>query len=280
MKEKPILVRLDQLLVERGLLPTRSRAQAAVMAGLVRVEGRVCDKPGLKVPSGAPVELLSPENPYVSRGGLKLEGALADLGLPVEGRVVLDIGASTGGFTQCLLLQGARLVYALDVGYGQLDYCLRLDERVVVMERFNVRHLKPADLPEAPELATVDVSFISLKLVLPVLRRAGVPVVLALVKPQFEAGRAEASRGRGIIRKAESHRAVLASLTRSAAEQGYRTAGLTFSRPAGPKGNLEFFAHWELAQGQVPAPPGEAAIDAVVAEAHRHFAAGTSRAPE
>lgn len=270
-KENSSRVRLDLLLVERGLYPSRARARAAIMAGRVKVEGRVYDKPGTTFLREAPIELILPDHPYVSRGGIKLETALSDLGLKVEGQVVLDVGASTGGFTDCLLKHGARTVYALDVGYGQLDYRLRNDARVVVLERFNVRYLKPDVLPVVPDLATVDVSFISIKLVLPVLRKAGLPAVLALIKPQFEAGRIEVSRGRGVIRSVKIHRSILRDLTGYAALQGYRTAGLTFSRLPGPKGNLEFFAYWKMAPEPVVDRPGDAALERVVAAAHRHF---------
>ncbi len=241
------------------------------MAGRVKVGGRICDKPGTAVAPEAPVDLIEPCCPYVSRGGLKLEKALSELELTVNNRVVLDVGASTGGFTDCLLQHGARLVYALDVGYGQLNYRLRNDGRVVVMERFNVRYLEPDDLPVVPDLATVDVSFISLKLVLPVFHRAGLPAVLALIKPQFEVGRDQASRGKGVIRCAKLHRSVLNELTGSAVEWGYRTAGLTFSRLSGPKGNIEFFAYWIRTPDSVPELPGDAVLDRVVTAAHLHF---------
>jgi 23S rRNA (cytidine1920-2'-O)/16S rRNA (cytidine1409-2'-O)-methyltransferase len=265
--------RLDLLLLEINPGLTRSRAQAEIMAGRVLVDGRVCDKPGTLISPAASVTLLEPENPYVSRGGLKLEGALADLGIEVKGLVVLDAGASTGGFTDCLLAKGAKRVYALDVGYGQLDWRLRNDPRVTVLERFNVRHLKREHLPEAPQLATVDVSFISLKLVLPVLRAAGVPAVLALVKPQFEAGRAEAGRGRGVIRDPGLHRAVLLEAIRSACESGYCCAGLTDSHWPGPRGNLEFFLYGRAGDADCTCPENpEALVDQVVARAHRHTA--------
>ncbi|HOB87245.1 MAG TPA: TlyA family RNA methyltransferase [Bacillota bacterium] len=243
MREKNRRARLDELLVERSLAPSRSRARAEIMAGRVLVEGQVCDKPGALVSREAFIQLREPANPYVSRGGLKLEGALEELGLSVEGLIVLDVGASTGGFTHCLLEKGALHVIALDVGFGQLDWRLRRDPRVTVMERFNVRHLQPQQLPRTPDLATVDVSFISLRLVLPVLKAAGVDRVLALVKPQFEAGRAEASRGRGVIRDPAVHRAVLLELVEFARGQGYYCAGLVPSRWPGPRGNREFFLY-------------------------------------
>lgn len=277
MKKEGSSRRLDLLLLERNPGLTRSRAQAEIMAGRVLVDGRVCDKPGTLISPEASVTLLEPQNPYVSRGGLKLEGALADLKIEVEGLVVLDVGASTGGFTDCLLARGAKRVYALDVGYGQLHWRLRNDPRVTVLERFNVRHLKREHLPEVPQLATVDVSFISLKLVLPVLHAAGVPAVLALVKPQFEAGRAEADRGRGVIRDPGLHRAVLLEAICAACESGYCCAGLTDSRWPGPQGNLEFFlygrAGGRAGDAACACPENlEALVDAVVARAHRRRA--------
>ena len=177
---------------------SRSRARAEIMSGRVLVEGQVCSKPGLLYPRDAEILLLEPRRRYVSRGGFKLAGALDDLGLTVEGFTVLDVGASTGGFTDCLLQHGARRVIALDVGYGQLDWALRRHPQVTVLERYNIRHLRPQDLPVAPDLAVVDLSFISLKLVLPVLKENRLPAILALVKPQFEVGRSEASRGGGL----------------------------------------------------------------------------------
>ncbi len=235
--------RLDNLLMERFPELSRSRARAEIMAGRVSVEGRLCSKPGMLYPRGAQITLEEPRQRYVSRGGEKLAGALEDLELSVEGLTVLDAGASTGGFTDCLLQHGARRVIALDVGYGQLDWSLRRHPRVHVMERFNVRRLRAQDLPEAPDLAVIDLSFISLKLVLPVLRETAVPALLALVKPQFEVGRSEAGRGKGVIRDPRLHRAVLLELVQFACAAGYCTAGLSFSRLPGPRGNLEFFLY-------------------------------------
>ena len=183
MKKRQGRERLDLLLLERFPGLSRNRVRA-----------------GMLYPRDAQITLLEPGQRYVSRGGFKLAGALDDLGLAVEGRTVLDVGASTGGFTDCLLQRGAGRVIALDVGYGQLDWSLRHHPQVTVMERFNIRHLRPQDLAEMPDLAVIDLSFISLKLVLPVLRENGIPVILALVKPQFEVGRSEAGKGKGVIR--------------------------------------------------------------------------------
>lgn len=213
------------------------------MAGRVKVDGVTIDKPGTPIAENARAEIAVSDNPYVSRGGLKLKGALDKLKIDVSGLTVLDVGASTGGFTDCLLQMGAKKVYAIDVGYGQLDYKLRSDPRVVNMERFNIRHLKRQDLPEQPDLGVVDVSFISLSYVLPVLNSVGIIEVLALVKPQFEVGRAEADRGSGIIRDPALHREVLASTIVYARASGFCCTGVTYSTKPGPKGNLEYFIY-------------------------------------
>lgn len=275
MSKIPPPLRLDRLLMKRFPALTRSRARAEIMAGRVLLDGRVCDKPGTLVSPDAELTLRPAENPYVSRGGLKLAGALEVLPVTVRNRVVLDVGASTGGFTDCLLQKGARRVIALDVGYGQLDWNLRRNPAVTVLERFNIRRLKAQDLPEPPELATVDVSFISLKLVLPVLAAAGIGAVLALVKPQFEAGRAAASRGRGVIRDPALHRAVLADLAAFACRTGYCCAGVTYSPLPGPRGNIEFFIYWVLNPGSCRCPAGlEETLGATVDLAHRSLKNG------
>lgn len=255
--------------MERRPELSRSGARGEIMSGRVLVEGRVCSKPGMLYPRDAQITLLEPPQRYVSRGGIKLAGALDDLTLEVEGLTVLDVGASTGGFTDCLLQRGAARVIALDVGYGQLDWTLRNHPRVTVMERFNVRRLTAQHLPQKPRLAVIDLSFISLKLVLPVLQEAGLPALLALVKPQFEVGRSEAGRGRGVIRDPRLHREVLQDLTGFACAAGYCTAALTFSRLPGPRGNVEFFLHLKSSGGAACAClPGMAAeILAVVAAA-------------
>ncbi|MEW5784906.1 MAG: TlyA family RNA methyltransferase [Bacillota bacterium] len=270
MKESDRTLRLDILLVERCPELTRNRARAEIMAGRVRVNGRICDKPGTLVNREAPLELLLPENPYVSRGGLKLAGALEDLDLDVEHLAVLDIGASTGGFTDCLLSKGARHVYALDVGHGQLDWRLRRHGQVTVMERFNVRHLQRRHLPEIPDLATVDVSFISLKLVLPVLHELAVAAVLTLVKPQFEAGRVQAGKGRGVIRDPALHRVILLEIIQAACRAGYCYSGLAASRWPGPRGNREFFLYGRRRGADCRCPVNAAElVDRVVDDAHK-----------
>ena len=205
-------IRLDRLLVERGLAPTREKAQAMILAGLVTVGGRRVEKAGEGVPSDAEVEVAGPPHPYVSRGGVKLAGALDHFGIDPRGKVCLDVGASTGGFTDCLLQRGAARVYAVDVGYGQLDAKLRNDARVVVREKVNARALSAAEVGEPIELAAVDVSFISLRLVLPAIASTLAPVpggvpIIALVKPQFEVGKGGTDHG--VVRDPEAHRAVL-----------------------------------------------------------------------
>ncbi len=234
--------RLDLLLVERGLFPTRAKAQAAVMAGQVRVEGRPQTKPGASTPKEAKLEVLSP-SPYVSRGGLKIQAALDAFGIPVTGRVCLDVGASTGGFTDCLLKRGARLVYAVDVGRGQLHPRLRSDPRVVSLEKTHARDLRSGLLEPKPDLATVDVSFISLTMVIPsVVACLAKPCeVLALIKPQFEVGPKLAPKG--VVRRPEHRALAVAKVRSSLAELSLREAGLMESPLRGPKGNVELFIH-------------------------------------
>ena len=234
--------RLDLLLVARSLAESRERAQALILAGRVEVEGKRAAKAGERVDTSARLVVFGPEHPFVGRGGVKLAGALERFGIDPAGRVALDVGASTGGFTDCLLQRGARRVYALDVGSGQLHYRLRKDPRVVVMEQVNARELKPADLPEPVSLVTVDVSFISLRLILPAL----VPLMgpeadlIALVKPQFEVGRREVGKG-GIVRDAGLHRRVVNEILVFAASLGLGAANLCASPLPGAEGNREYF---------------------------------------
>ena len=240
--KSPSKSRLDLLLVERGLAESRAQAQRLIRAGLVRVAGQVADKPGTLVVTSAGVALQARPR-FVSRGGEKLEAALARFGLDVAGWVVADVGASTGGFTDCLLQRGAGRVYAIDVGYGQLDWRLRNDPRVVVMERTNARYLE--SLPELVDLVTGDVAFISLDLILPPamgwLRPGG--QVVALIKPQFEAGRREVGKG-GVVRDPGVHQRVLERVLGSAAELGLGLRGLMPSPLRGPAGNVEFLGWW------------------------------------
>jgi 23S rRNA (cytidine1920-2'-O)/16S rRNA (cytidine1409-2'-O)-methyltransferase len=246
-------VRLDVLLVERGLAESRSQAQRLVMAGEVRVNGQVVLKPATGVDASVALEVVSRPR-YVSRGGEKLEAALVAFAVNPSGWVCADIGASTGGFTDCLLQHGAGRVYAIDVGKGILDWKLRKDPRVVVMESTNARYLEK--LPEPVSLVTIDASFISLKTFFPAIKgwfdeRSG--EVIALVKPQFEAGRSLVGRGKGVVRDPTVHREVLLGVLRAAQEHGYRTRGLVRSPLLGPKGNAEFLAWLEFG--------GEAFID-------------------
>jgi 23S rRNA (cytidine1920-2'-O)/16S rRNA (cytidine1409-2'-O)-methyltransferase len=236
-----VKIRLDRLLVERGLAPTRERAQAMILAGLVTVGGRRAEKAGAPVTADAEVEVAGPPHPYVSRGGLKLAAALDHFAIDPSGRVCLDVGASTGGFTDCLLQRGAARVYAVDVGYGQLDAKLRNDPRVVLRERVNARALSEADVPEAVELAAVDVSFISLRLVLPPIVRllaSGAPLVV-LVKPQFEAGRGEVPRG-GVVKSEATRRRVVAEVEEAGRGLGLAVLGSIPSPIRGARGNEEF----------------------------------------
>ncbi len=237
------------------------------MAGKVLVEGRRVDKPGTRIPPESRVQLKEADHPYVSRGGLKLERALRVFAPPLEGQVALDVGASTGGFTHCLLLHGVARVYALDVGYGQLAWELRRDPRVVVLERCNVRHLSCHDLPEPVGLVTVDVSFISLRLVFPALIPFLAPTVslLTLVKPQFEAGRRSVGKG-GVVRNPRVQREVLQNVMEEAARKGLATTGLTYSPLAGPRGNREFWLHLQRKDGK-RWETHSALIDQVVQEA-------------
>lgn len=235
--------RLDQLVVERGLAPSRERARALILAGQVSVDGRPQTKAGTQIDTSAAVALIAPDHPYVGRGGLKLAHALDTFGIAVEGRDALDIGASTGGFTDVLLQRGVARVIALDVGHGQIDWTLRNDPRVIVIEHFNARHLEPANLPGPVDIVTIDVAFISLRRILPVIPpvlRAHADVI-ALVKPQFEAGRSEVRKG--VIRDAEVQARVLEDVSAAAREVGLNPVASTPSPITGAKGNVEFLLH-------------------------------------
>lgn len=234
--------RLDILLVERGLYPTREAAKRAVMAGLVRSNGQVLDKPGTSVRQSIDLTVLKPAHEFVSRGGLKLEHALSTFGCSVEGRVVLDVGASTGGFTDCVLKRNARYVHAVDVGYGQFAWSLRNDERVHLVERTNFRHVDPAIFVPQPDFAVMDVSFISIRLLLPKLIRSlgDKSDIVTLVKPQFEAGKESVGKG-GIVREPATHYRVLHEVVHCAATFQLECKDVTFSPIAGGDGNIEFF---------------------------------------
>lgn len=262
--------RLDVLLVEQGFYESREKAKAAVMAGLVLVNDVPADKAGMKVPRDANIRVKGQVHPYVGRGGLKLEKAIRTFGIRMDGRVMLDIGASTGGFTDCALKHGASFVYAVDVGYNQLDWSLRNDPRVKVMERTNFRHVTPDMLDgPVPDMAAIDVSFISLKLIIPPLKTvlAAGGETVALIKPQFEAGREKVGKS-GVVRDPAVHRDVLETVLRFAAGEGFELAGLTHSPITGGEGNIEFLALWTYV-GTPCEPPGDLSrqCEAVVEQA-------------
>ena len=266
--------RLDVLLVERLYADSRTKAQAIIMSGNVYVNGQKADKPGVSYEENVLVEVRNGGGcPYVSRGGLKLEKASRDFGVNPTGFVCSDSGASTGGFTDCLLQQGARKVFAIDVGYGQLDWKIRSDPRVVVMERTNIRYVTPEQLGEPLDLSVIDVSFISLKIVLPtiktLLKEDG--QVLCLIKPQFEAGKEKVGK-KGVIREKSTHKEVLDNFVALADELGFTILGLTFSPVKGPEGNIEFLGHLTLRQTEGIRPD----TAAVVEQAHETLDKGAN----
>ena len=233
--------RLDVLLTERGLLDSRQKAQATIMSGIVFVNGQRVDKVGTAVSNDALIEIRGTTLPYVSRGGLKLEKAMACFPITLEDDICMDIGSSTGGFTDCMLQNGASKVYSVDVGYGQLDWKLRNDPRVVNMEKVNVRYLEPDTIPERMDFVSIDVSFISLKLIFPVVRellKKGGELV-CLIKPQFEAGREQVGK-KGIVRDRDVHRQVIENVIIYAVSNGLKPEELTFSPMTGAKGNIEY----------------------------------------
>jgi len=259
--------RLDVRLAEEGHYPSREKARVAVMAGLIFVDGERSDKPGTMVKPESNIEIRGNSLIYVSRGGLKLEKAIKYFGLVLNNRVVLDVGASTGGFTDCALRHGARLVYAVDVGYGQLAWQLRNDNRVVVLERTNIRYLTKESLPEIPDFATIDVAFISLSKVLP---RVGELLAeeaegVALVKPQFEAGRDKVGK-KGVVRDPAVHVQVLDNVTALIAELGWLVGGLDYSPVTGPEGNIEFLIYFKKTGRQC-----DYSTKDLVAKAHADF---------
>jgi len=256
--------RVDLLLVDRGLASSRAKAQALILAGQVSSGGVRLEKPGIRVPVDLPIE-VRPGRRFVSRGGHKLETALADFDIRVEGRDTLDVGASTGGFTQVLLEAGAARVVALDVGRGQLDWSLRSDPRVQPLEGINARYLRPSDLPFRPSLAVVDVSFISLKLVLPAVAPCLTAdgEIVALVKPQFEVGRGKVGRG-GIVRDRNDHRQVLEELSQWSSGAGLGPIGLSRSALRGAEGNQEYFLHLRPAEPGLDAAGLTRRIDSVI----------------
>ena len=236
--------RLDKLLVERGLVGSREQGRGMILAGDILVNDQPVTKAGSLVEHQATIRVKSKPLPYVSRGGSKLEKALEEFKINVTGKTALDVGASTGGFTDCLLAHGAREIFAVDVGYGQLDWQLRNDPRVKVYEKTNIRYLEVSALPRPADLATIDASFISLKLVLPAVKKLLVPggEIIALIKPQFEVGKGKVGKG-GVVRSPAEHLRVIEEIKESAARLGYESRGLVESPLLGPKGNKEFFLH-------------------------------------
>lgn len=259
--------RLDILLVERGLAGSRERAKRMIMAGEVLVDGQKIDKAGTTVKAEAEIRLLGHDIPYVSRGGLKLEKAMKEFGVRLQDKAAADIGASTGGFTDCMLQNGAKKVYAIDVGYGQLAWKLRTDERVINMERTNIRNVTPEALDEPIEFFSVDVSFISLHHIFPVAQAITTPDAMGvcLVKPQFEAGREKVGKN-GVVRDPATHREVLHNAMGYAAANGFAVRGLDFSPVKGPEGNIEYLMF--VQKSEEPCVLDDAAAEQVVAASH------------
>ncbi len=260
--------RLDVLLTERGLVPSRERAKSTIMAGLVLVDGKKTDKAGTMVKAEAEIRILGNHIPYVSRGGLKLAKAMAEFGVQLEGKVSADIGASTGGFTDCMLQNGAVKVFAIDVGYGQLAWSLRTDERVVNMERTNVRNVTPADIGEPLDFASIDVAFISLDKVLPPVRQLLKPAgeIVALIKPQFEAGREKVGK-KGVVRDPKVHIEVIHKVVDLSRSLELVPLALTFSPVKGPEGNIEYLI-WLTPDRSREDNVTDDRIDEVVKRAH------------
>lgn len=259
--------RLDILVTERGLAESREKAKALIMAGQIYVDNQKADKPGDTFPEECRIESRGKGLPYVSRGGLKLEKAMEEFPITLEGKTCMDIGASTGGFTDCMLQKGARKVYAVDVGYGQLAWSLRTDERVVNMERTNIRNVKPEDLSEPVAFFSVDVSFISLKHIFPVADTICTPeaVGVCLVKPQFEAGREKVGK-KGVVRDPATHREVLHNAMGYAAANGFAVRGLDFSPVKGPEGNIEYLMF--VQKSGEPSVLDDSVAEQVVAASH------------
>ena len=259
--------RLDAELLARGLVPSRERGRALIMAGVVYVGGQKALKAGQPVKSEDVIEVRENINPFVSRGGLKLQKAMAEFPIRLDGAVCIDVGASTGGFTDCMLLHGAKKVYAVDVGYGQLAWKLRTDARVVNLERTNFRHCTREQIPDTADFASVDVSFISLKIILPVLRTflCDGGEAVCLIKPQFEAGRENVGK-KGVVRDKTVHEAVVRDITRFAADNGFTVQGLTFSPIKGPEGNIEYLMY--ICKTETGAVTVETDVAALVESSH------------
>lgn len=271
MKEKIEKIRLDVALTERGLAPSREKAKALIMSGIVFVNEEKCDKAGETIPVNANIEVRGSGLKYVSRGGLKLEKAMERWGFHLHEKICMDIGASTGGFSDCMLQNGAQKVYAIDVGYGQLAWSLRTDERVVNLERTNIRHITRETVPDEIDFASIDVSFISLTLVLPVLYRflKENGQAVCLVKPQFEAGKGKVGK-KGVVREPAIHREVCEKIYDFCAENGFAVKGMTFSPIKGPEGNIEYLFFLEKSDTQFSVAREE--IEPLVAESHSTLA--------
>lgn len=260
--------RLDSLLVKRNLVQSRERAKTTIMAGLVLVDGQKVDKAGTMVKPEAEIRVLGNTLPYVSRGGLKLEKAIREFGVSLQGKVAADIGASTGGFTDCMLQNGAVKVFAIDVGYGQLAWSLRTDERVVNMERTNVRNVTPEQLGQPVDLASIDVAFISLEKVLPAVREMLQPEgeIVALIKPQFEAGREKVGK-KGVVREPSVHEEVIFRVLALARQMELTPKALTYSPVKGPEGNIEYLVWLAKGASAMDGVPDELVVS-VVSQAH------------
>lgn len=261
--------RIDMLLVEGGYFESREKAKRHIMAGEIHVAGQPVSKAGALVDTDAEITVKKKDTDYVSRGGKKLEKAIRTFSIDLQNRICMDIGASTGGFTDCMLQNGANRVYSIDVGYGQLDWKLRNDERVVVLERTNIRKLSTAQVPDAIDFFSIDVSFISLKLVFPKLREFGAPdfLCVALIKPQFEVGKGEVGKN-GVVREIAKHEHAIYSCIEYAEDNGYAVLDLDFSPIRGPAGNIEFLLYLQ-ATGEQSIPSDR--VRAVCEEAHRTF---------
>ena len=260
--------RLDVYLTENGLTTSRERAKALIMAGLVYVINQKCDKAGMMIDdSEKEVEIRGEQLKYVSRGGLKLEKAMAEFPISLENKVTMDIGASTGGFTDCMLQNGAKRVYAVDVGYGQFAWKLRQDKRVVNMERTNIRYVTPEDIGEEIDFASIDVSFISLKLVLPAAYNLLAPdgEIVALIKPQFEAGKGQVGK-KGVVRDKSVHFDVIRSVLDFAVDNGFTVLGLSYSPIKGPEGNIEYLAY--LKKSLCTSNPTDEEVSGIVEKSH------------
>lgn len=262
--------RIDVLLVEKGLIDSREKAKRVIMAGTVLVDDQVVDKPGTKVDVESEIRIKGNPLPYVSRGGLKLEKAMAEFGLDLTGKVALDIGASTGGFSDCMLQNGIEKIFAIDVGYGQLDWKVRSNEKVVPMDRTNIRNVKVEDIGELADFVSIDVSFISLKLVLPVVKELTKEEceIVALIKPQFEVGKDRVGK-KGVVRDINDHKAVVTDIYEFAKGIGLYVCDLTYSPVKGAEGNIEYLAY--MKKSEEDAKGIEDLLDIVVEQSHENL---------